>query len=138
MSPRVGLGLVLALAAWPGCVVRTLQVRSAPSGARVFLNAREVGVTPLDHPFDHYGTVAIRLVKEGHVPHDGELRLAIPWYEWFPLDFVSEVLWPGTIRDVHTYAVGLDPLPSGDAAKAADEALLRRAEAARAAGELPK
>lgn len=135
---RCVVAALLALAGLPGCVVRTLQIRSSPSGARVFIDSREVGETPLDHPFDHYGTVEIRLVKEGHRTHSGEKKLAIPWYEWPVLDLVSEVLWPGVIRDVHHYEAGLEPLPTGDAAKAEAEALLQRAEAARRAGEIPK
>lgn len=129
---RLAFALLALLVSAPGCVLRTLEVRSTPAGATVYLDDTEVGVTPLDLPFDFYGTRDIRVAKQGYRPHQGEVALGAPWYEWIPFDFVSEVLWPGTIRDRHAYAVTLEPIPAPDETVAGttdeEDAFLARAE----------
>jgi hypothetical protein len=125
---RLGGVLALLLAMAPGCVLRTLAVKSKPAGATVYLDDQAVGVTPLELQFDFYGTRAIRVAKEGYRPHEGEVALHAPWYEWFPLDFVSEVLWPGTIRDRHDYALELVKIEPGAVDAAATAEFAARAE----------
>jgi hypothetical protein len=59
-NPAVRVPLLLALSlALPGCVERTFVIRSEPEGARVRINGVLQGVTPLEIPFDHYGTVRL-------------------------------------------------------------------------------
>ncbi len=120
------LGLVLL--AGGGCVLRTLEVKSRPAGATVYLDDQAVGVTPLELEFDFYGTRAIRVAKQGYRPHHGEVALGAPWYEWFPLDFCSEVLWPGTIHDRHEYAVALTKIEPGAVDAAATTEFIARAQ----------
>ena len=129
---------VLALVATgaTGCVERTLQIRSNPSKARVFLDEKEIGDTPLTVRFHFYRTSHIRLVKDGFVTHRGEVELSAPWYEWFPLDFFSEILVPFTIHDRHQYVAALEPRPTGSQAAAEEAAFLKRADAARRSGDL--
>jgi len=62
---RLAFTLCLTLAL-TGCVRRTICITSDPSGALVYLNDREVGRTPLDVDFVHYGTYDVRLVKDGY------------------------------------------------------------------------
>lgn len=98
------LGVALAC----GCVERTMVIRSDPPGAPVWVNEDYAGTTPLVHPFAFYGTSSVRvgpvrdekdnlLYHETQVLYDAEA----PWYETIPIDFLAEVLYPGTLKDVH-------------------------------------
>ena len=83
-----------------GCVERLLQVRSIPSPARVFINGKEVGTTPLDYSFPAYGgAVRIVLRREGYQSERQVVPLPTPWYAYPVLDLFSEVLVPWTIND---------------------------------------
>jgi len=128
--------LALAASGANGCVERTLQIRSNPSKARVFLDEKEIGETPLTLRFHFYRTSQIRLVKDGYLTHRGDVALSAPWYEWFPLDFFSEILLPFTIHDRHQYVAALEPRPTGKQAEAEEAAFLKRADAARNSGDL--
>ena len=107
MKIRALLVLMCAAAAC-GCVERKMMIRSEPEGAPVWVNEAYAGVTPLEHHFSFYGTYGIRvgpirdaqdrlLFQEAQVRYDAEA----PWYETIPIDFFAEVLWPGTLQDVH-------------------------------------
>ncbi len=113
-SPTATLVSLLLLAlATPGCVERILVVRTEPSGADVYINGEMAGTTPLEHEFDFYLPMDIELRKydvEGgyravHLVKDPK----IPWYQYFPLDLVTEFLVPWPIRDVHHVDVELQP-----------------------------
>ena len=112
------VGVVLLLAV--GCVERTVLIRSEPAGAPVWLDEVRVGETPLAHPFSHYGTRRIRVGpirdEQGAIAYSEAERLvkiSPPWYEKFPLDFFSEVLYPWTLLDEHAVEFELLP-PSGE------------------------
>ncbi|MGQ9590211.1 MAG: PEGA domain-containing protein, partial [Planctomycetota bacterium] len=94
-----------------GCVERILAVRSDPPGARVFVDGREVGMTPCEHEFSFYGTVEVTVRAPGHVSHRELAPLPAPWYQVFPLDFFADLVVPWTIRDVHQLWVELQPSP---------------------------
>ncbi len=100
------VALALAL---PGCLHRRLMVRSDPPGAVVFVDDYEIGTTPVSHDFTYYGTRKIRLVKDGYETLTVLQPIPAPWYEWPPLDFVSENCVPGEIRDYHTLSYRLTP-----------------------------
>ncbi len=128
----VNRGLLTALAAMvcasaSGCLTRTLQVRSTPPGAAVYIGGEEVGVTPYDHEFHTYGTLDVELRKPGYRAAHVEKRLPIPWYEHFPLDFVSEFLVPWPIHDEHELAVELERYPPD---RGAEQTVLDRDERA--------
>ncbi len=99
-----------------GCVHRRFHIRSSPEGAPVWVDEQYAGTTPLELGFTHYGARRVRIGpvrdEEGAVKYRSSetvFRLNVPWYQRFPLDFFSEVLWPGTIEDIHTLSVDLDP-----------------------------
>jgi hypothetical protein len=124
---RVVLPLVLVLAV-SGCVQRRLTIRSNPPGARVYVGDEEVGTTPVSTDFVYYGTRKIRLVKSGYETLVVNQPIPTPWYQFPPLDFVSEMLVPGEIRDervVNFQMVPLQPVPT--------EQFLSRGEQLRAA-----
>ena len=63
--------LIVALAfslAGVACVERMVSIESVPAGATVWVNDREVGVTPCEFSFTHYGTFDVRVAAEGHEP----------------------------------------------------------------------
>ena len=90
-----------------GCVERSLEIRSEPEGAKVYLDSNFVGVTPLTVPFTYYGNHSIRLEKEGYVTLVGNVRLSSPWFDKPGIDFVSENLLPVTVFNRHSAVFSL-------------------------------
>lgn len=82
-----------------GCVQRRLTIRSNPPGALVYVDNYEIGTTPVTTDYIYYGTRRIRLVKDGYATLDIKQWIPPPWYEIFPLEFISENLVPAEIRD---------------------------------------
>ena len=75
-----------------GCLERVIHVTSDPPGALVHLNDREVGRTPVDVPFEEFGTYDVRLELSGFEPvHQGAEAEAPPW-EWPGLDLAAMIL----------------------------------------------
>ncbi len=125
--------MLLLVAAAAGCVQRRMTIRSDPPGALVYVDDYQLGTTPVSHDFVYYGTRKIRLVKDGYETLTVRQPFPIPWYEYFPLDFVSENLIPWEIRDEREVALSMAP-----AAATPPEVVVARAEQARlAAGSLP-
>jgi len=131
---RKGLAAVLLLFATlaaSGCVERRLFVRSDPPGAGVWIDEEYRGETPLDVTLPGYGTRRIELRKAGFERELFHERVPRPFYQWFPLDFVTEVLIPFRIRDEHRVDRRLRPEPPVTYDRAFADELLRRAEAFR-------
>lgn len=128
---RPCLGWVLALgmlcAVQSGCVHRRMTIRTNPPGAVVYVDDYEIGTTPVATDFVYYGTRKIRLVKDGCETQTVMQKIPAPWYQIPPLDFISENLVPGEIRDHRTLNYQMQPqmiVPT--------ERLLDRAEGLRA------
>lgn len=106
----VGFALLgLALAASTGCMHRRLTIRSVPDGAMAYVDNQPVGYTPVSVSFVHYGVRTIRLEKEGFESVEVDERIAAPWYQAPPLDFIVENLWPWEIRDERVVSIQLKP-----------------------------
>jgi len=100
--------LALPILTATGCVQRALIIKSDPTGAPVYVNGEHAGHTPLRHPFVTYGVYKIHVGplrdEKGMLLHESaerEVPVRAPWYQKIPLDFFAEVLWPGTIEDIH-------------------------------------
>lgn len=97
-----GWVVVVGLAA-QGCVERQLVLSTEPAGAELFLDGREVGRTergePVVVPFDAYGVRIVTARKPGYVPATRRVVLDPPWWQLPPIDLITDILWPGTIRD---------------------------------------
>ncbi|MEM6460042.1 MAG: PEGA domain-containing protein [Planctomycetota bacterium] len=106
----------LALASGGGCVERTISITSAPAGALVYLNDREVGRTPVTVPFTFYGTYDVRLERDGYAPLWTTGEAAMPWWEAPGPDLVAELL-PGSASRVawHYELEAEDPGAADDA-----------------------
>ena len=92
-----------------GCVSRRMTIRSNPPGAHVYVDDYEIGATPVSHNFIYYGKRKIRLVKDGYETLTVMQSIPMPWYQIPPLDFVSENIVPGEIRDHRTITYQLAP-----------------------------
>jgi hypothetical protein len=101
--------LVLLAAASSGCVRRRMTVRTNPPGATVSVDNQVIGTTPAASSFVYYGTREFRIEKDGYRTETIRRRFNPPWYEFPGLDFVSETLWPGEIRDERIIDVELVP-----------------------------
>lgn len=88
-----------------------MTIRSNPPGAMVYVDDYEypIGTTPISHHFTYYGTRKIRLVKDGYETLTVMEPLRGPWYQFPPLDFVSENLVPAEIHDQRTLTYQLVP-----------------------------
>ncbi|MEX2119801.1 MAG: PEGA domain-containing protein [Pirellulales bacterium] len=86
-----------------------MTIRSNPPGALVYIDNYEIGTTPVSTDYLYYGTRKFRLIKDGYETLTVEQRIAPPWYQVFPLDFVSENLVPAEIRDERTLDFQLMP-----------------------------
>jgi hypothetical protein len=119
------LGVLLVTVLMTGCVERRFVITSDPPLALVVLNGQPLdGPTPADDHFVYYGNYHFTLYKDGYAPLEVDQPIPAPWYEWFPLDFFAENLWPWRIRDVRHFHYQLQPL----LVPRSDEILNRAAE----------
>ncbi|MEO2020846.1 MAG: PEGA domain-containing protein [Pirellulaceae bacterium] len=80
-------------------VRRRLTIISNPPGAVVFVDDREIGVTPVSTSFTYYGTRKIQLVMEGFETLTVKRTFSPPWYQWPVIDFISENMIRRKLRD---------------------------------------
>ncbi len=131
---RQGLAWVAVSIALCACQVqREFVITSEPAGAEVRLDDDLVGRTPVQVPFMHYGTRRFTVYLDGYVTQSRVVDVDPPWYGYFPLDIVSEVLIPVGWHDRREVHFQLAP---GTGAIAAPDLswVLERAETLRRAG----
>ena len=121
--------LLAAWAACPACVERKLFLRTDPPEAAVNLDGRELGPSPVVVPFTHYGVHRVEFRKPGYEVKTAYIRVAMPWYQYFPLDLFADLFWPATLRDRQVFFFSLEP--RGPAAPPDRAEILKRAEALR-------
>ena len=80
-------------------VRRRLNVNSNPQGALVYVDNQQIGTTPCSVDFTYYGTREIRLIKPGFETLTVNQPIPAPWYQYTPVDFVSENLVTMKIRE---------------------------------------
>ena len=83
--------LVLAAVSAAGCVRREIEITSAPSGALVTLNGREVGRTPARIQFTFDGVYDVRLRLQGYESVHGSGRTDMPVWDFLGADLVAEI-----------------------------------------------
>ena len=86
-----------------------MTVRSNPPGALLYVDDYEIGDTPVSVNFTYHGTRKIRLVKDGYETLTVMQSIPPPWYEYPPIDFVTENFIPGKIRDLRCLDFQLKP-----------------------------
>jgi hypothetical protein len=100
---------LLGLITQGGCVQRRLTIRSNPPGALVYVDDYPIGTTPVSTNFIYYGKRKVRLVLSGYETLTVIQPIPTPWYEYPGLDFVTENLLPGEIRDDRVVDFQLKP-----------------------------
>jgi hypothetical protein len=114
------------LAVTPGCVTRKLFIRSDPPGARVMFDGNFVGTTPYEADFVYYGERRIDLELAGYEWLRSTVNIVQPWWQSFPVDIVTDLIWPGEIHDEQSFAFTLIPRGGESASfEDAQEAYLR-------------
>ena len=92
-----------------GCVERKLTINTNPAGAQVFLNDEEIGVSPVTASFNWYGDYNITIRKQGCETLQTHRKLQAPLHDYFPFDFVTQILYPGRIVDSYEWSFDLKP-----------------------------
>src|SRR5262249_36817654 len=93
-----------------GCVERRYVITTDPPGALVLQNGQPIGAAPADNHFEFYGDYGFTLIKDGYATMSVVQHIPRPWYEYFPLEPVSEILIPWRIYDVRRFHYKLEPL----------------------------
>lgn len=96
---RIAIALLPTLAL-AGCLERRLHITSTPPGALVTLNDVDVGRTPVEVDFTHYGVYDVRLRREGYEPLVTHAEAKAPVYEWPGIDFFAEVFPSRIVTDI--------------------------------------
>ena len=102
---------LLAALSQSGCVERLLAIHSDPPGAAVYVDGERVGTTPCEVNYTWYGTRVVVLELRGFSLVHQEVVLSPPWWQIIPIDFITDVLIPITIRDRYPVSYTLDPAP---------------------------
>lgn len=92
-----------------GCMQRRMTIVSNPPGATCFVDGVQIGKTPVSHDFTYYGTREIRLVRDGYETLTVLQPMSTPWYQVPPLDFFSDNLALGEVRDERVYRYDMQP-----------------------------
>ena len=108
----IRIGAILACCLLTGCVERLFTVRSDPPGAIVRLDDEVVGTTPCEVEYVWYGTREISVELSGYRPVSRLVEFPSPWWQFFPLDFLTDVVLPFTITDRKNLRVSFEPAPA--------------------------
>jgi hypothetical protein len=77
----------------------------------VYVDKIPIGVTPVSDSFVYYGTREIVIAKDGYRTEKFLRTFNAPIYQYPPLDFFFETLWPFEKRDERIVDVELVPEP---------------------------
>ena len=103
-----------------------MTIRTTPPGATIYVDDQLIGTSPVATDFTYYGVRTIKVMKDRFRTETIQHRFSPPWYQVPPVDFVSENLWPGKLRDEHVLDYQLVPQPN-----VTNEQLRERAETLR-------
>ncbi|MEP3481492.1 MAG: PEGA domain-containing protein [Fuerstiella sp.] len=92
-----------------GCVHRRVTINSSPQGALVRVDGKDIGFTPASVDFTWYGTREVQLLKDGFETETRLVDISAPWYQKFPLDFISDNFLGGHTTDHRRYDIPLRP-----------------------------
>ena len=92
-----------------GCVHRRLTINSNPQGALVRIDGQEIGYTPASVDYTWYGTREVQLIKDGYETQTEMIDITPPWYQRFPLDFVSDNFLGTHVRDHRRFDLQMRP-----------------------------
>lgn len=113
-----------------GCVDRRYVVETNVPGAQITVDGKPIGPSPADGSYVYAGGREIQAVAPGYQPLTQKVRFKPKWYDYPPLDFFAEVVWPFRIQDVRRVKLELEP-----ARPVRTDELLGRADELRAKGQ---
>jgi hypothetical protein len=123
------------------CVERELIVKTDPVDASIEVDGLDLGRGSAERPvslrFDHYGIRRVVARAPGRIPADELVTLDPPWWQVFPIDLVTDVLLPFTIRDERTLRIRLGRKAQPTREDALEAERRARAAAAEAAERRP-
>ena len=111
-----------------GCVERLITVTTRPPGAIVYLNDEEIGSTPVTVPFTWYGTYEVVIRKDNFATLKTTRNADAPFYQWPPLDLISECLLPFELEDHHQWDFELSAQAPADPNQLIERAKTLRTE----------
>lgn len=88
---------------------RRMTINSNPPGARVLVDGKDIGLTPVSMDFLYYGTREITLIKDGYETKTVMQDVSMPWYQVPPLDFISDNFVPYKVTNRHGFHYDLQP-----------------------------
>jgi hypothetical protein len=103
------VGVAVCTGLLSGCVERRYVITTDPPGAVVLRNGEPLGPTPVDDHFVYYGKYHFTIIKDGFETLQVDQEIPAPWYEYFPLDFFSENVFPWPVTDVRRFHFKLEP-----------------------------
>ena len=109
MIRRSAILLLLVTLTQVGCVHRRVTINSNPSGALVRIDGKDIGYTPASIDYTWYGTREIQLLKDGYETQTQLVEIGAPWYQKFPLDFVSDNFLGTHVRDHRRFDFNMQP-----------------------------
>lgn len=92
-----------------GCIDRRYVVETNVPGAQVYVDGAPIGPSPADGWWEYAGHREMIAVAPGYEPKVERVRFKPKWYEYPPIDFFAEVLWPFRIEDVRRVRLDLEP-----------------------------
>ena len=93
-----------------GCVDRRFVVTTNVPGAQIYKDGQPVGASPADGRWEYAGYYNFTAVAPGYEPTVKRIRFKPRWFEYPPLDFFAEVLYPFRIEDVRSVELELYPV----------------------------
>ena len=94
----------------------------------VLRNGAPIGPTPVDDQFVYYGNYHFTLIKDGYTTLQVDQAIPTPWYQYVPLDFVTEALVPVHIEDVQRFHYVLQPQQATNPTAVIQEAEVLRSQ----------
>jgi hypothetical protein len=103
MKPMRRTGVLLAVLlpamSQAGCVDRFISINSDPPGAAAYVDGEKVGTTPCEVRYIWYGTRVLVLELRGYTLIRQEVTLLPPWWQVIPMDLITDLVLPFTLRD---------------------------------------
>ena len=109
MLKRSAIILMLISLLQTGCVHRRVTINSNPAGALVRIDGKDIGYTPASVDYTWYGTREVQLLKDGYETQTQFIKIGAPWYQRFPLDFISDNFLGTHVRDHRRFDLTMQP-----------------------------
>ena len=124
-----------------GCIERKFVIITNPADSEVYLDGKYIGNSVADNPIDpktgridipfvYYAQREIIVKKKDYESRLEYIKPTTPWYDYFPIDFIAEVLLPYTIKVQFVYRLDLNEYADIDAEDLYDKSEAMREYAA--------